>query len=38
MVTVNDYLAKRDVQWMGPVYHRLGISVGVYPARIVVPL
>ncbi len=27
VVTVNDYLAKRDVQWMGPVYHRLGLSV-----------
>jgi preprotein translocase subunit SecA len=27
VVTVNDYLAKRDVQWMGPVYHRLGVSV-----------
>jgi len=29
LVTVNDYLAKRDAQWMGPVYHLLGISVGV---------
>ncbi len=29
VVTVNDYLAKRDTQWMGPVYHFLGISVGV---------
>jgi preprotein translocase subunit SecA len=29
VVTVNDYLAKRDVQWMGPVYHALGLSVGV---------
>jgi preprotein translocase subunit SecA len=27
VVTVNDYLAKRDVQWMGPIYHRLGVSV-----------
>jgi len=27
VVTVNDYLAKRDVQWMGPIYHLLGISV-----------
>ncbi|MCS7002301.1 MAG: preprotein translocase subunit SecA, partial [Dehalococcoidia bacterium] len=27
VVTVNDYLAKRDVQWMGPIYHRLGLSV-----------
>src|SRR3990170_596595 len=29
IVTVNDYLAKRDAQWMGPVYHGLGLSVGV---------
>ena len=29
LVTVNDYLAKRDAQWMGPVYHHLGLSVGV---------
>jgi preprotein translocase SecA subunit len=26
LVTVNDYLARRDVQWMGPIYHALGIS------------
>ncbi|HXQ95918.1 MAG TPA: preprotein translocase subunit SecA [Candidatus Acidoferrales bacterium] len=29
VVTVNDYLAKRDPQWMGPIYHGLGLSVGV---------
>jgi preprotein translocase subunit SecA len=29
IVTVNDYLAKRDAQWMGPVYHALGLTVGV---------
>jgi preprotein translocase subunit SecA len=29
IVTVNDYLAKRDAQWMGPIYHGLGLSVGV---------
>ncbi|MBI3621380.1 MAG: preprotein translocase subunit SecA [Nitrospirae bacterium] len=29
LITVNDYLAKRDAQWMGPVYHALGLSVGV---------
>jgi len=29
VVTVNDYLAKRDAQWMGPIYHLLGLSVGV---------
>ena len=27
VVTVNDYLARRDVQWMGPVYHALGLTV-----------
>jgi preprotein translocase subunit SecA len=29
VVTVNDYLAKRDSEWMGPVYRFLGLSVGV---------
>ncbi len=29
LVTVNDYLAKRDAQWMGKLYHFLGLSVGV---------
>src|SRR5207253_4820790 len=29
LVTVNDYLAKRDAQWMGPLYHALRLSVGV---------
>jgi len=29
VVTVNDYLAKRDAQWMGPIYRFLGLSVGV---------
>ena len=28
IVTVNDYLAKRDREWMGPVYEMLGLSVG----------
>lgn len=28
MVTVNDYLARRDAEWMGPVYKMLGASVG----------
>ncbi|MBN1643636.1 MAG: preprotein translocase subunit SecA [Dehalococcoidales bacterium] len=27
LVTVNDYLSKRDPYWMGPIYHRLGVSV-----------
>ena len=29
LVTVNDYLAKRDSEWMGRIYQFLGISVGV---------
>src|SRR2546427_1981887 len=29
LVTVNDYLARRDAGWMGPIYHMLGMSVGV---------
>ena len=29
IVTVNEYLAKRDPQWMGPIYHGLGLSVGI---------
>ncbi|HUU50004.1 MAG TPA: preprotein translocase subunit SecA [Nitrospinota bacterium] len=28
IVTVNDYLAKRDREWMGPIYEFLGLSVG----------
>src|SRR5712692_3378971 len=27
LVTVNDYLARRDVQWMGPIFHLLGLSL-----------
>jgi len=29
VVTVNDYLAKRDAQWMSPVYNCLGLTVGI---------
>ncbi len=29
VVTVNDYLAKRDAQWMAPIYETLGLSVGI---------
>jgi len=29
VVTVNDYLARRDMEWMGPLYMALGLSVGV---------
>ena len=28
VVTVNDYLARRDPVWMGPIYHGLGLTVG----------
>ena len=32
LVTVNDYLAKRDAEWMSPVYNFLGLTAGViYP-------
>ena len=29
LVTVNDYLSKRDANWMAPIYHFLGLSVGI---------
>ncbi len=29
LVTVNDYLARRDGGWMGPIFHLLGLSVGL---------
>ncbi len=29
LVTVNDYLAQRDAGWMGPIFHLLGLTVGV---------
>ncbi len=29
VVTVNDYLSRRDATWMGQIYHALGLSVGV---------
>jgi len=29
LVTVNDYLAQRDAEWMGPIYRALGMTVGV---------
>src|SRR5689334_3304284 len=32
IVTVNDYLARRDAEWMRPVYEMLGVSVGVIQA------
>jgi len=33
LVTVNDYLAKRDCYWMGPIYQALGISVACINAQ-----
>jgi preprotein translocase subunit SecA len=32
VVTVNDYLAKRDAEWMGPIYQALGLTVGAIQA------
>ncbi len=34
LVTVNDYLAKRDAEWMRPVYEALGITVGVIQSNM----
>ena len=34
LVTVNDYLAKRDAEWMGEVYRFLGLQVGVIQANM----
>lgn len=33
LVTVNDYLARRDAAWMGPIYHKLGLSIGIIQGR-----
>ncbi len=37
VVTVNDYLAKRDREWMGPIYEFLGLTVGVIQHGIAPP-
>ena len=34
VVTVNDYLARRDAEWMGKIYNMLGLSVGVIVPRM----
>ncbi len=34
VVTVNDYLAKRDSEWMGPIYRALGVSVGLIQSNM----
>jgi preprotein translocase subunit SecA len=34
LVTVNDYLARRDAYWMGPIYHALGLTIAsIYPTQ-----
>jgi preprotein translocase subunit SecA len=33
LATVNDYLAQRDADWMGPIYSALGLSVGVIQTK-----
>jgi len=37
LATVNDYLAKRDADWMGPIYKALGLSVGVIQTQMSQP-
>jgi preprotein translocase subunit SecA len=37
VLTFNDYLARRDAAWMGPVYERLGLSVGHVQERMSAP-
>ncbi len=34
LATVNDYLARRDAKWMGPIFEALGMSVGVVEAQM----
>ena len=34
LVTVNDYLARRDAEWMAPLYNALGVSVGVIQTQM----
>jgi preprotein translocase subunit SecA len=34
VVTVNDYLARRDAEWMAPLYNTLGVSVGVIQSQM----
>ena len=37
LATVNDYLARRDAEWMGPIYKALGLSVGIVEAQMPQP-
>ncbi|MCS6850972.1 MAG: preprotein translocase subunit SecA [Gemmataceae bacterium] len=34
ITTVNDYLAKRDAEWIGPIYNALGLTVGVLQMKM----
>lgn len=34
VITVNDYLAKRDAEWMGQIYRFLGLEVGINLSNI----
>ena len=34
LVTVNDYLARRDAEWMSPLYNALGVSVGIIQSQM----
>ncbi len=34
VTTVNDYLARRDAEWMGPIYQSIGLTVGVLQQRM----
>jgi preprotein translocase subunit SecA len=34
LATVNDYLAKRDADWMGPIYRALGLSIGIIQTQM----
>ena len=37
LATVNDYLARRDAEWMGPIYQALGLTVGVIEQPMQLP-
>jgi len=34
VTTVNDYLARRDAEWIGPIYHALGLTVGILQMKM----
>ncbi len=34
LATVNDYLARRDAEWMGPIYEALGLKVGIVESQM----